>query len=468
MSRHAETRHRRSRRSLKKAGSISIAFANCLHLQLLHSKRIQRWFAGLIITPKPLWEVTAGGLGSQNAIGGGGRYDNLVEHLGGRATPGVGFGSGLERLLIALESQGVALPDHRKPLAWIVAQNDAARGVAWQLLGDLRKANIAADMDLGGRNMKGQFKLADRESAKWCVILGENRACESDRGVERYEDRRADQRADERTGGAAQRRFEHPTEPGRAAPDRTGTARLCFGLCIDDHRVKDHDRCPPPPPLRRLSMPRVRRRISGGLFRRVSVVTVLLAFVVSGWWWVPPAWRNLRLVYWQHKCMNYEAPTGQVVYDPKQLTRVIPAEWSSFYGLCSPPGFRSGRHYLHARITQTGRSEEAGGGRLHNCWSGYSGSDRCVFTRVFSSGTLISVPKELSGKFYLLTHPSSRVRERSFKVLSGSLDATDPTHFTFRVLHVGAESNFESTYDGWLQNDDRVAIGERRSVSAPK
>ena len=54
-----------------------------------------------------LWEVTAGGLGAQNAIGGGGRYDNLVEQLGGRPTPGVGFGSGLERLLIALEAQGV-------------------------------------------------------------------------------------------------------------------------------------------------------------------------------------------------------------------------------------------------------------------------------------------------------------------------------------------------------------------------
>jgi len=56
-----------------------------------------------------LWEVTAAGLGSQNAIGGGGRYDNLVESLGGRPTPGVGFGSGLERLLIALEAQGVRL-----------------------------------------------------------------------------------------------------------------------------------------------------------------------------------------------------------------------------------------------------------------------------------------------------------------------------------------------------------------------
>lgn len=120
-----------------------------------------------------LWEVTASGLGSQNAIGGGGRYDNLVEHLGGKPTPGVGFGSGLERLLIALESQGVALPDHRKPLVWIVAQNDAAKPVAWQLLADLRKADVAADMDLSGRSVKSQFKLADREKAGWCVILGE-------------------------------------------------------------------------------------------------------------------------------------------------------------------------------------------------------------------------------------------------------------------------------------------------------
>src|SRR5438876_3442110 len=67
-----------------------------------------------------LWEVTAGGLGAQNAIGGGGRYDNLVEALGGRPTPGVGFGSGLERLLIALESQAVNIETRSKPLVWLV------------------------------------------------------------------------------------------------------------------------------------------------------------------------------------------------------------------------------------------------------------------------------------------------------------------------------------------------------------
>jgi len=70
-----------------------------------------------------LWEVVAGGLGAQNAIGGGGRYDNLVELLGGRPTPGVGFGSGLERLLLALEAQGVTLP--------VAPQGAGVAGQSW-------------------------------------------------------------------------------------------------------------------------------------------------------------------------------------------------------------------------------------------------------------------------------------------------------------------------------------------------
>jgi histidyl-tRNA synthetase len=121
-----------------------------------------------------VWEVTTSGLGSQNAIGGGGRYDNLVESLGGRATPGVGFGIGLERLLMALESQGAALRDGRKPLAWLVAMGPAAKTAAWRLLAELRGAGIVADMDLGNRSAKAQFKIADREAAKFCLILGDD------------------------------------------------------------------------------------------------------------------------------------------------------------------------------------------------------------------------------------------------------------------------------------------------------
>ena len=119
-----------------------------------------------------LWEVTAGGLGAQNAIGGGGRYDSLVEQLGGRATPGVGFGSGLERLLLALESQGVTLPDDRRPLVWVACQGEAAKPVAWQLLLALRAAGVAADADVS-RGMKGQMKIADRERARFAVIVGD-------------------------------------------------------------------------------------------------------------------------------------------------------------------------------------------------------------------------------------------------------------------------------------------------------
>ncbi len=121
-----------------------------------------------------LWEVTAGGLGAQNAIGGGGRYDNLVEQLGGRATPGVGFGSGLERLLLALDAQKVELPQDKRSLVWLISHGEPARDANLRLLRQLRSAGITADMDPGGRSVKSQFKLADREHASYCVIVGES------------------------------------------------------------------------------------------------------------------------------------------------------------------------------------------------------------------------------------------------------------------------------------------------------
>jgi histidyl-tRNA synthetase len=121
-----------------------------------------------------LWEVTAGGLGAQNALGGGGRYDNLVVQLGGRPTPGVGFGSGIERLLLALEGQKVELACGLPKLIWLVAQGDSARPVLWKLLGELRQAGLTADMDLSGRSVKAQFKVADREKANFCLVVGDS------------------------------------------------------------------------------------------------------------------------------------------------------------------------------------------------------------------------------------------------------------------------------------------------------
>ncbi len=153
-----------------------------------HFERVQRLLsdAGVTFVANPnlvrgfdyytetLWEVTAGGLGSQNAVGGGGRYDNLVEQLGGRPTPGVGFGSGLERLLIALDAQGVQLPRTARPLIWLAYHGEAARTAQFRLLQELRAAGFAADMDLAGRSIKAQFKLSDREQANLVAMVGES------------------------------------------------------------------------------------------------------------------------------------------------------------------------------------------------------------------------------------------------------------------------------------------------------
>src|SRR5262249_1471920 len=113
-----------------------------------------------------------------NAIGGGGRYDNLVETLGGKPTPGVGFGVGLERLLIALESQGVEIPRPKKPLVWLIAHGDAARDANLKLIQELRSANIPADMDVSGRSVRSQFKMAEREGATHSITVGDSEIAE--------------------------------------------------------------------------------------------------------------------------------------------------------------------------------------------------------------------------------------------------------------------------------------------------
>jgi histidyl-tRNA synthetase len=140
-------------------------------LPLTHDPRLVR---GLDYYTRTTFEYQVGTLGAQNAVGGGGRYDNLVEMLGGRPTPGVGFGSGLERLLIALESQGVTIPTVGKPLVWLIAHGDAARDHNAALLRELREAGVAADADPSGRSVKAQFKLAERERAAYAIVVGEN------------------------------------------------------------------------------------------------------------------------------------------------------------------------------------------------------------------------------------------------------------------------------------------------------
>jgi len=130
-----------------------------------------RLVRGLDYYTRTAFEFTAVGLGSQNAVGGGGRYDGLAESLGGPPLPGIGFGLGVERIALALESKGV----ERRPTldVFIVAIGDQARTAAFKLAPKLRDAGFTTDLDYAGRAMKGQFKAANSRGAHWVVVIGE-------------------------------------------------------------------------------------------------------------------------------------------------------------------------------------------------------------------------------------------------------------------------------------------------------
>jgi len=120
---------------------------------------------GLDYYNRTVFEFTCDRLGAQSGLGGGGRYDGLVELLGGPATPAVGWAAGIERILLALDT-----PPEPKPIdVYVVTGEDRAR--AFGLVGELREAGLAADLDLAGRSFKGQMKQADRSGARHAVIL---------------------------------------------------------------------------------------------------------------------------------------------------------------------------------------------------------------------------------------------------------------------------------------------------------
>jgi histidyl-tRNA synthetase len=135
--------------------------------------RDYRLVRGFDYYTRTTFEVLAQGLGAQNALCGGGRYDGLIEECGGPPTPALGVAIGIERTLIVLQELGVPLPEPPKPLAFVIAIGDAARSVALQLAQQLRAANIAVDLDLEGRSPKAQMRLADRSGARYAIILGE-------------------------------------------------------------------------------------------------------------------------------------------------------------------------------------------------------------------------------------------------------------------------------------------------------
>lgn len=129
---------------------------------------------GLDYYTRTVFEVQVDtGLGSQNAIGGGGRYDGLFESLGGNSTPGIGFANGFERIMLVLAEQGVEIPKAYPPKVYIAASSDDMRAPAFALATELRRAGVSALVDTAGRSLRAQFKNADRGGAPYVLIFAD-------------------------------------------------------------------------------------------------------------------------------------------------------------------------------------------------------------------------------------------------------------------------------------------------------
>ncbi len=133
-----------------------------------------RMVRGLDYYTKTCFEFVHDGLGAQYGIGGGGRYDGLMAQLGGQDLSGIGYGLGVDRAILALETEGITLEgsDSRVDV-YGIALGAAAKRRMTGIINDLRKAGIAADMSFGDRGLKGAMKGADRAGARFALVLGD-------------------------------------------------------------------------------------------------------------------------------------------------------------------------------------------------------------------------------------------------------------------------------------------------------
>lgn len=129
---------------------------------------------GLDYYTKTVFEFVTTALGSQGTVCGGGRYDNLIEQIGGSPVAGVGFGMGLERVLMLMEAQGVEIKNNEKVSVFIASIGENASKKAFELCYQLRRNGVSAETDHMGRSMKSQFKYADKIGAEYVIALGDD------------------------------------------------------------------------------------------------------------------------------------------------------------------------------------------------------------------------------------------------------------------------------------------------------
>lgn len=144
------------------------------HLDALGVKYVvnPRMVRGLDYYTKTTFEFVHDGLGAQSGIGGGGRYDGLMEQLGGQALSGIGFGIGVDRTVLALQAEGIDPSAQGRVEVYGVAMGAEAKAALVPVLAAFRRCGIRADMAYGDRGMKGAFKAADRSGAAVTLVIG--------------------------------------------------------------------------------------------------------------------------------------------------------------------------------------------------------------------------------------------------------------------------------------------------------
>lgn len=132
-----------------------------------------RLVRGLDYYTKTAFEITSTALGSQDALAGGGRYDLLIEELGGKSTPGVGFAAGIERLLMVLSKLGKNELKQPAPILYFVGLDEQARTWTFLKASELRRKEICVEVDYLGRSVKSQMRDANRQLANYVIVVGE-------------------------------------------------------------------------------------------------------------------------------------------------------------------------------------------------------------------------------------------------------------------------------------------------------
>ena len=143
---------------------------------------------GLDYYTKTVFEITAQNENSNGTICGGGRYDGLVEELGGNPTPACGFGLGMERLILTMQEQGIEIADTDIPDIYVGNIGEENTFFVQKLVSDLRELGIRADRDHLARSVKAQMKYANKLGAKYTVIIGDDEVASGKVNLKNMED----------------------------------------------------------------------------------------------------------------------------------------------------------------------------------------------------------------------------------------------------------------------------------------